>query len=223
MSFTRLAGAAGVVFAAIVVVINVAMGANDWPLKADTSPGEVAKYFADNATLLNLEVSLALLNVVLMAVFGAGAFATIWPREREHGEAWSIVGVVGVAVMTALFAAVVSTRAALAAGHDPAGGLFDLHNALFTAVGIGLAIILFGFSIGGMRTATIRRWHGMLGVASGLLLTVSAVLTPATVGEDPGGLAVIGLVGFLGWLVWLPTFGVVLLRGVPASLPVPAR
>jgi hypothetical protein len=215
MRFTRLAGWAAVVFAAIVVVINIALSAARWPLDAGTTPSEVAKYFADHSTLLGLDVSLALINVVLMAVFGAGAFAVIWPRERDSGEAWSVVGVVGVAVMTGLFTAVVATRAALKAGHDTTGGLFDLHNALFGTVGIGLATILVGFSVGGLRTATIRRWHATLGVVSGALLTVSAALTPVTVDGGPAGLAAVGLVGFVGWLIWLPTFGVVLVRAKP--------
>ena len=215
MSFVRLAGAAGVMFAAIVLVINVALAAAKWPLDGDATPGEVARYFADHTGLLGLDVSLALVNVLLIAVFGAGVFAVVWPRERQRDEAWSVVGVIGVAVMTALFSAVVAARAALLGGHDPAGGLFDLHNALFTAVGIGLALILIGFSVGGLRTATIRRWHGVLGLISGGLLTVSAMLTPV---RSPGGLAIIGAVGFLGWLVWLPTYGVVLMRARAATV-----
>src|SRR5262245_2642034 len=142
MGFQRLAGAAAVAFAAIVVVINVALGAAGWPLDADAKPAEVARFFADHGGLLDVDVSIAVLNVLLIVVFGAGAFATIWPRERDRGEGWSIVGLIGIGLMPTLFTAVAGTRAALSAGHDPAGGLFDLHNALFAAVGIGLAIIL---------------------------------------------------------------------------------
>jgi hypothetical protein len=212
MSFTRLAGLAGLSFAIIVVLINVGLGATGWPLDAGTAPAEVARYFADHGGVIGLDVSISLFNVVLIAIFCAGAFAAIWRVERDRGEAWSAVGLIGVAAMTGSFVAVVAIRAALTAGHDPSGGIWDLHNALFTAVGIGLGTVLIGFSIGGVRTATIRRWHAILGLVSGILLVVSALLTPVMVGGGPAGLAAIGLVGFVGWLVWLASFGVVLLR-----------
>lgn len=211
MNFTKLAGLAAVCFAAIVAGINVALSTAGWPLEATATPGEVATYFATHRTLLGLDVTLSLVNTVLIATFGAGAFATIWRAERERDEAWSAVGLIGVAVMTALFTTVVGTRGALSAGHDPSGGLWNLHNTLFTSTGVGLGIILLGFSVGGVRTATIPRWQGVLGVASAALLIVSAALTPVTV-DGPAWLAVIGLVGFAGWLVWLAAFGVVLLR-----------
>ncbi len=212
MSFTRLAGLAGLSFVIVVASINLVLGAEGWPLDAGTAPVEVARYFADHGGVIGLDISVSLLNAVLIAIFGAGAFATIWRVERDRGEAWSVVGLIGVAVMTGLFTAVVAARAALTAGHDPGGGIWDLHNALFTAVGIGLGIILVGFSIGGVRTATLRPWHAILGVVSAILLAVSAMLTPVTVDGGSAGLAAIGLAGFVGWLVWLASFGVVLLR-----------
>lgn len=218
MNFSRLAGLAGLGFAIIVAVVNVALSAAGWPLDKDASMVEVTKYFADHSGLIGLDISLSLLNAVLLAVFGAGAFAVIWRVERDRGEAWSAVGLVGVAVLVGLFTAVVATRAALIAGHDSSGSVWDLHNALFTAVGIGLGTILIAFSIGGVRTNTIRPWHGILGAVSGMLLVVSAMLTPVTVDGGPGALAAIGLVGFVGWLVWLATFGVVLLRRVPVPV-----
>jgi hypothetical protein len=211
MGFTRLAGVSALAFAGIVMATNVALGATDWPLDADTEPGEVAKYFAEHEAVVGVEVAASLLNIVLIVIFGAGAFAMI--RARERGAAWSVVGLAGIAFMPPMFVGVVALRAALIAGHDPDGVLFDLHNALFTVVGVGLSTILLGFSVGGMRTATIRRWHGYLGVISALLMLVSAMLTPVTVGKAPSGLGVIGLVGFVGWLVWLATFGIVLVKG----------
>jgi hypothetical protein len=200
MSFTRLAGLAALTFAVLVAVINIVLGASGWPA-AD------AAFLTGHRALIGADVAIALANIVLIILFGAGAFAAIRPAERERGEAWSVVGLMGAAVMSAQFGVVVAIRAALSDGADPAGGLWELHDALFTAVGVGLGTIMLGFSVGGTRTATIRRWHGGLGVLSAVLLIGSAVLAPVV-----DGLAAIGLVGFVGWLVWLTTFGVVLVR-----------
>jgi len=214
MSFTRLSGLAALGFAVIVAAINIVLGASGWP-PADAAPGEVAAYVAAHSGLIGTDVALTLANTVLIAVFAAGAFAVIWPVERARGEAWSVVGLLGVAVMAAQFGVVVALRAALTEGHDPAGGVWDLHNALFTAAGVGLGIVMLGFSVGGVRTATIRRWHGGLGVVSGVLLIVAAVLSPVW-----SGLGTAGLAGFVGWLIWLPTFGLVLVRRDTAIEPV---
>jgi hypothetical protein len=206
MSFTRLAGLAALTFAVVVATINIVLGASGWPPSGDAAPGEVAAFLTGHSGLIGADVALTLANTVLIVVFGAGAFAVIWPAERDRREAWSVVGLLGAAIMSAQFGVVVAIRAALSDGADPAG-VWDVHNALFTAVGVGLGTIMLGFSIGGTRTATIRRWHGGLGVLSAVLLTSSAVLAPLV-----DGLAAVALVGFAGWLVWLATFGVVLVR-----------
>lgn len=211
MPFARLAGLAALGFAAIVATINILVGVSGWPLPSDAGPDEVTRYFAVHSGLIGVDVAVTLANTVLIVVFGAGAFAVIWPVERERGEAWSVVGLLGAAIMAAQFGVVVAIRAALTDGTGPATGVWDLHNALFSAVGVGLGTIMLGLSIGGIRTATIRRWHGGLGLVSAALLIGSAVLTPVVAGLDA-----VGLAGFAGWLVWLTTFGLVLLRRDPA-------
>jgi hypothetical protein len=206
MSFTRLAGLAALTFAVLVATINIVLGAAGWPPADDAAPGEVVAFLTGHGGLIGADVAITLANIVLIVVFAAGAFAVIWPVERDRREAWSVIGLLGAAIMSAQFGVVVAIRAALSGGAEPAG-VWELHNALFTAVGVALGTIMLGFSIGGTRTATIRRWHGGLGVLSAALLIGAAVLAPVV-----DGLAAIGLVGFVGWLVWLTTFGVVLVR-----------
>lgn len=206
MTFPRLAGLAALGFVLILVTINIVLTPSGWPLPAGAEPDEVAAYFAAHGALIDTNVALSLANSVLLAVFAAGAFAAIWPVERERREAWSVVGLLGAAILATQFGVVVAIRAALS--EDPAAGGWGLHEALFSAGGVALGIVLLGFSIGGLRTATIRRWHGGLGVVSAALLIGSAALAPLVAGLD-----VVGLAGFAGWVVWLSTFGIVLLRG----------
>jgi hypothetical protein len=215
MTFPRLAGLAALGFVLILASIHIVLAPSGWPLPADAEPGAVAAYFAGHGALISTNVALTLANSVLLAVFAAGAFAAIWPVERERGEAWSVVGLLGAAILAAQFGVVVAIRAALA--DDPAAGGWGLHEALFSAVGVGLGIVLLGFSIGGLRTATIRRWHGGLGAVSAALLIGSAVLAPLVAGLD-----VVGLAGFAGWLIWLTTFGVALLRSAVRPIGTPA-
>ncbi|MFC4948378.1 hypothetical protein [Pseudonocardia sp. GCM10023141] len=111
-----------------------------------------------------------------------------------------------------LFAGTVAAQAALLSGAPPAGGLWELHNAVFSINGVSLATALIGFSVVGLRTRALRAWHGGLGLVSAAVLLAGAVLTPVTLGGGLAAFAYVDLPGFLLWLVWVVTFGVVLVR-----------
>ena len=225
MGFTRLAGFAAFGFAAIVLGLNAVLESTT-PPAGDATAAEVAGYFTENSNLVRTGVLLAVLAWVCIAVFAAGALA------RQSGQAWSMVGVIGVVMQTVLFAAVSATRLALTFG-APADAttslLWHLHNTLFMTNSVGLVLTLTGFSLGGLRSATLRPWHGAVGLTSAALLLAGTVLGVYTAdGGGPAGLTVIGLVGWLLWVFWLATFGVVLVRETsPATTgrvaPVPAR
>jgi hypothetical protein len=91
--------------------------------------------------------------------------------------------------------------------------LWHLHNTLFVTNPVGLALTLTGFSLGGLRSATLRPWHVTLGLTSAGLLIVGTIIGVYTAdGGGPAGLSAVGLIGWLLWLVWMSTFGLVLLR-----------
>lgn len=227
MTFTRLAGAAALAFVPTVLTATAVLQSSGLPA-VDAGPEEVTAFFAGHTTQVAIASALAPLAWLLLTVFGAGAVVRLWPVEQVRGEAWSLVGLTGLVMQNVLFAGSVAAQVALLAGPPTSSGLWQLHNALFDLNGIALAIALLGFSIGGLRTSTLRTWHGAVGLLAAALQLASSMLTPIALSGGPAGLAVVGLVGFLLWLVWLTTFGVVLLRDRPRSdaaspgTPVPA-
>lgn len=172
----------------------------------------MAAYFVANAATVQTGSALAALAWLLIAIFGAGAYAAIGPAERERGEAWSTVGVIGIAMLNVMFGAVTATRIALAAGDPSTATLWHLHNAFFTVNNVSLVVTLVGFSVGGARTALLRPWHAALGLVSAALIFGSTVLGAFTPGGGPAGVSLVGFAGWLLWLAWLGTFGVLLMR-----------
>jgi hypothetical protein len=224
--FQRIAGLSAIGFVTVVVIANVARLAAGAPPAVNARPDEITAYYLDHTTTFRIASALPPLAWLLLAIFAAGAFAAIRRVERERGEAWSMVGVVGIVCLIVLFGGVVATEIALTAAATPTettAGIWRLHHAYFQINSIGIAIAVTGFSVGGLRTATIRPWHGYLGLAAAALLVPAAMLAPLTSTGDHPALAAFGLCGFGLWLIFVTTYGVVLLRGrATASAPTTA-
>jgi hypothetical protein len=90
-------------------------------------------------------------------------------------------------------------------------GIWALHNALFGFNQVFLATALVGFSMAGVRAATVARWHAIAGfLAAGLLFAAATTSPDGMDGVNP--LALLGLVGWLLWLVWILAFSTLLLK-----------
>jgi hypothetical protein len=76
---------------------------------------------------------------------------------------------------------------------------------------------LVGFSLGGLRSGVIARWHAIVGLVAAALQFASATLTPLVMANG-GLLGLIGLAGWLLWVAWLVIWGVVLLRRAGESV-----
>lgn len=223
MTLSRLAGAAALAFVSIVLAANIILRAAGLPA-SDAGSDVVSAFVAGHATQVGIASALAPLAWLALTVFGVGATARVWRGEQSRGEVWSLVGVVGIGMQNVLFAGVVATQVAMLAP-GPTAALWNLHNALFSLNGITLAMTLLGFSIGGLRTATMRRWHGGLGLVAAVLLLASSMLTPVALSGGAQVVGVAGFVGFVLWLVWLTAFGMVLLRDrhrPDVALPAPS-
>ncbi len=222
MGFSRIGGMAAIGFAAMIVLANVIMVPAGMPLTG-AEIGEVTAFFATEGLAVGVGSALTPAAWILATFFGAGALAALWHSERERGEAWSLLGLAGLALQNATFAGVVAARLALTstAPHDRSAttGLWALHDAVFTLNGAFLALALLGLSVGGLRTGLIRPWHGALGLLAAALQFASATFAHWVI-DNGGLLGLLGLVGWLMWVVWIVAYGIVLIRQNPDT---PAR
>lgn len=219
--FTRFGGLGAIGFAALIVGANLVLEPAGMPV-VGANIDEVNTFFTTESGAVGLSSSVTPAAWCCVIVFGAAAVATIWPRERAAGSAWSLVGFSGLLLQTAAFVGVVAIRLALSATTERSGtaALWALHNALFVLNGVFLTVALLGLSLGGRRTGLIRRWHATVGLLAAAGLFVSATLTPVVI-DHAGPLALISLISWLLWVVWLVTYGVTLLRLTPTNQPAP--
>lgn len=217
LGFTRIGGMAAIGFAVMIVLANVIMMPAGLPLTG-AEIGEVTAFFATEGLALGVGSALTPAAWILATFFGAGALAALWRSERERGEAWSLLGLAGLALQNATFAGVVAARLALTstAPHDRSAttGLWALHDAVFTLNGTFLALALLGLSVGGLRTGLIWPWHGALGLLAAALQFASATLAHWVI-DNGGLLGLLGLVGWLMWVVWIVAYGIALIRHNP--------
>lgn len=215
--FPRLGGIAAIGFAAMIALANVVMVPAGLPLTGAES-GEVAEFFAAQGTVVGIGSALTPAAWVLATLFGVGALVALRRSEQGRGEAWSLLGLAGLALQNVTFAGVVATRLALTATapHDPSAtaALWALHDAVFTLNGTFLALALLGLSLAGLRAGLIRPWHGALGLIAAVLQFGSATLAHWVI-DNGGALGLLGLVGWLLWVVWIVGYGIALIRQQP--------
>ncbi|MFC9438478.1 hypothetical protein [Nocardia sp. NPDC057030] len=216
-SFARIGGLAAIGFAVAIVGANLILAPAGMPA-VGAAVEEADTFFTENSGLTGFASAFMPVAWICAIVFGAGAVAVIWPRERAEGSAWSLVGFAGLLLQTGAFAVVGAARLALSvtSDHTPAGtaGLWAVHNALFSLNGTFLTVALVGLSLGGLRTGLIRRWHATLGFVAAAGQFVAATITPLII-DHASPLALISLVSWLLWVVWIVTYGIDLLRLPP--------
>ncbi|WP_440067089.1 hypothetical protein [Streptosporangium sp. OZ121] len=214
LGFPRITGLAALGFAGTIVLANVIMVPAGLPLTG-AEIGEVDAFFGTQGDVVAIASALTPAAWLLATLFGAGAVSALRRFERGRDEAWSLLGFTGLALQNVTFAGVIAIRLALTsttARRSPAtGGLWVLHDALFTLNGTFLALALIGLSVAGLRAGLIRPWHGTVGLVSAALLFGSATLTPLVI-DHTGPFGLLGLVGWLMWVVWIIAYGVTLIR-----------
>ena len=221
MSYSRIAGLAGILFVVAVVAVNVAVGSSS-PPENDATPAEIASYYTVNGGLMTLVSVIAPVVWVCLLVFGSGVFVKVRARESTKGEAWAYIGLLGIVMQNAIFATVIATEVALNASVDALAanaGLTEVvwrfQRAMFTLNGTSLALALTGLSIAALRSSFIPKWHACVGLVGAAFLFVSAAtVMPALEGTF---FAFVGLPGFVLWLVWILAMGIRLVREPVAS------
>ena len=207
MSYQRLAGIGGICFVVVVVIANIILGATS-PPAYDASVEEIASYYAKNKAAIKVAVLLTPVGWALLAVFASGVFLIVRPIESERGEAWSVLGLIGVILQNATFAVVIGTDVALVLQADALAdspgatrALWILQKAMFHLNGAWLGLALIGFALGALRAGLTPKWQGFGGLIGGVIAIIGAIPVVAVAGGS--ALFVIGLIGFLSWQLWL--------------------
>ncbi|MGO4617538.1 2-oxoglutarate/malate transporter [Nocardia sp. 2YAB30] len=206
----RIAGAAGIGFALLIVSANLVLVPAGMP-SPGSPPDEAIEFFLSPNQPTGA-VSILLPAVwALATLFAAGALAAVL---RAGGQAaWAYAGFAGVLLQNATFTAVVAVRLAMSTVDEAASvrTLWALHETLFGFNGTFLALAMAGLGMAGFAAGLLPRWLFALGSVAALLQFAAASFTPLVVtGHD--GLALLGLTGWLLWAVWLCGYGVCLIR-----------
>jgi hypothetical protein len=216
-----LAGVAGVVFLALLVLQNLLKAATDPSNTA--SAAQILHFAHDRAWTVHLLVVTYVIGFPALFLF-AGGLARRCSELAPASEVWGRLGRSSVAVIAVLFGLInvlqvvlVAARGELAADPALVSTLWAAHNAVFTLnlLAVGGALVGLG------RAATLARlvpsWIGRLSLVGGILLAVAAA--PAVAEVHGSKILVLGLAGFVCWLLLLASCSIRLLRDArtPAS------
>jgi hypothetical protein len=196
----RSAAIGGVVFVALDVVVAIVIGT---PLAGDAPVGEVSSYYVDGAASLEAGLWLfGLATIGLMWWFGA-----LWRRMAsvDDGTRLAVTSLVGFILAGALSFTASAVSAALALRADAIGDDAVILHALavgplYAATGFGLGAHLLATTLLGARGMAWPTWLVVIGVTSGILFVVSAVVGAMTVTGIAAG---VGLPAFVLWCVWI--------------------
>jgi hypothetical protein len=204
----RIAGLAGLGFAAIIVVQNVVRSigapANDAPAAT------VIRYISESSVALSIVLGLFVPAIVLLVLFASGLLARA-ARLGVEGP-WNTIGFIGLIMICGLFAASNAVEATLVAMAPNLADtpttvdlLWRLHTALFVLNLIGIGLALIGLSRVSLALGLIPTSVGWLAVAGSAVLLVMAIPVVAMVAGS--ALFYLGLIGFLPWIVWVAAAG----------------
>jgi hypothetical protein len=212
----RLAGAGGLVFAAILVADNLIRASAPG---FDAAPAQVSAYFLDHRAAALVPLGLFPAGLALF-LFAAGMWATAQQAgaRQEESRWWASLGVLGTATIAALFAIVNITEIALTAkagqlASSPATvqALWTLRTAAFGLDLAAIAVALIGLSRAAAAMRLIPSWLALTAWPGAACLLTAATFTVAL--ADGGPWLAVGLAGFIVWIVFVVTASVALLRG----------
>ena len=197
----RLAGAGGLVFAAVLVADNVIRASAPG---FDAAPAQVSAYFLDHRAAALVPLGLFPAGLLALFPFAAG----LWARaRREESRWWASAGLLGAATIAALFAIVNITEIVLTAkaaqlASSPAvvQALWTLRAAAFGLDLAAIAVALIGLSRAAAAMRLIPSWLALAAWPGAACLLTAATFTVA-------------LAGFIVWVVFVITASVSLLRG----------
>lgn len=216
VSITALAGAAGLGFVLLAVVINVVYVRVGLPMPgARLSLAAATDALAGAGTKIKLPSVFAPAGWLCTTLFAAGLLGALWRSGALESNSWALVGFAGVLMQNAAFMVVEALRFGAAAAarqrRDSVAGWWAAGNVLFGFNQVFLAVAVLGFTAAGACLGFIPAWHAWLGWISAALLFASATAAPYNA-DGTNRIAVIGLIGWLGWAAWIVAYAITLLR-----------
>lgn len=220
MPFKRTAGVGGILF--VILVLAGFLLAGDAP-DPDAPSGVIARYYAQDAGPAKVASTLSALALVPFAVFVAGLLTAVREAERDRGEGWAFVGVIGTAVTVTAVLVSSGVNAALAIGASalrtaPAltNTLYDLQALMLLGlVALGFALTAGGFSIAGARTRALPPSLCSLGIIGSAFSVLGGILSVKSVQGSAWG--AVGFIAFLMFLVWSLLLAISLTRRDPPA------
>jgi hypothetical protein len=216
----RIAGIAGLTFAAIVAVQNIALGAMSLP-ENDAAATKIASYFSDNDAELAVLTGMVPFAVVALFLFIGSIYPRLSLGTREAGL-WARVAALGLVLVEAFFLVGIMLRVVLIANAenlaerpDLTEVLWQLHGASLVVTGLAIGLALLGLSRATYLNGLIPAWQHALGLGAVCGFFIASVAVVPAVEGSPIGL--VGLAAFVVWLVWLALTSVRLLRAGNAS------
>lgn len=205
----RIGGAAGLLFAASVIVQNLLRGAVAPPM--EPSGADLRAYASDAAGITAVLTAMFAVNVVALGLFVGAVVQEVWAFRPML----AVAGLFGASGVFAMFALTTVLNAVVVArGADLEGGaleaLWAVHDGAFAMNFPVLALALAALGAAGVAAGITPRVFGWMAPAGGALLVIGGAGAYAILGGSP--LLFVGLAGFLVWLAFLVATGLVLLR-----------
>ncbi len=209
----RLAGAAGLIFAAALVADNIIRAGAPGQ---GASPAQVTEYFVHHRAAALVPLGLNTFGVALFP-FVAG----IWAMARAgRTRWWAGTGALAAAAIAAMFGVVTVTEIVLTAkarslstSSPVVQALWAMHGAAFGLDMAAIAVALVGLSQAAAAMRLIPSWLALTAWPGAACLLTASAFTVALVNGGPWG--ALGIVGFVVWLVFVIVASISLLRSRP--------
>ena len=210
----RVAGLAGIAFAAVVAIENAAIGATP---DFDASGDEVLRWVRDHHTLLAVVIASFAITAVCLAIFVGGFVARVGGDDRSDVRTLTIVGAFGATLIGAWFMVVMVSQLVLL-GLDGSASttattaelVWRLHGAAFIINVVAIGIAVFGIGGAAARVGLAPSWYRPVSVVA-LVLALAAAFQGSHALNGGAGWQ-IGFAPFLSWLLLLAIVGVRMLR-----------
>ncbi len=216
MSFQRIAGIAGLVFVALMVVNGVLLG--DQPV-ADDGIGAVRSYVSSDESMHKTGIFIGMLILPFAVLFFAGLVARLRESDLAHAEGWGTVTLLGAVLMgaTAGLGGVLSATAVFRGGEglDDATlrALWDGQLVAFASMGIALTILAVGVAVPVLERGLWPMWFGLLSLVVAVLGVVTLI---GTISDTNSAYMYIGGISMA---VWTLVASILLVANVPATAP----